>query len=38
MNKTNKKALPEGSTTKTTYIVNNNRGEINGHMESQRIF
>lgn len=29
-----KKALPEGSTTKTTYIVNENRGEINGHMES----
>lgn len=29
-----KKALPEGSTTKTTYIVNENRGECNGHMES----
>ena len=29
-----KKALPEGSTTKTTYIVNENRGEINGRMES----
>ena len=28
------KALPEGSATKTTYIVNENRGEINGHMES----
>lgn len=31
-----KKALPEGSTTKTTYIVNENRGEINGYMENQR--
>lgn len=29
-----KKALPEESTTKTTYIVNENRGECNGHMES----
>lgn len=29
-----KKALPEGSTTKTTFIVNENRGEINGNLES----
>ena len=29
-----KKALPEGSTTKTTYILNENRGEINGNMEN----
>lgn len=28
---TKKEALPEGSTTKTTYIVNENRGEINGN-------
>ena len=29
-----KKALPEGSTTKTTYIVNESRGEINGCLEN----
>lgn len=29
-----KKALPEGSTTKATFIVNENRGEINGNLES----
>ena len=29
-----KKALPEGSTTKTTYIVDENQGESNGYMEN----